>query len=788
MASKELRLRTEQAKNELRETGRAVWRSPVLVRCAEWLIRLLLAAVLAGGEVLGGVSPFGLALVGASGAGSGGFAAMLGAVLGYLLSRGLEEGLRYAAGCVLVFSVSFAFFDLKVYQKGWFMPLAAAALNGLTGLVTLTARPVTPTLAAQAVGEFALTLLGVYAFRSAFALWNREESCREAGTRQRLGLILLGLATLISLAGLELLGRVSVGRLLACAVSLCAASAAGPGAGAAVGLASGLAMDLTTGLGRFYAVSYPFAALTAGLLRRQGRFLSALGFVLSSGLVLLWSWDSGAPMSAVYEVLAAAALFLVIPQRLLAQAGLLFSVDAPAGAGQWAAQAAARRLRDTASAFSEVFSALRTAFDRSGDQGEDPSVIYDRAANRVCVSCPLRDRCWQTGYQETFDLLNNALPHLLADRQAKAEHFPARFRDRCVRFSSFLTAVGEELSAHLLRRRYASQVGRSRRAVCDQYGDMARMLEETAAAMAAPLSTDQARTRRLRQFLASRELNCQGLVFYDEQNHLQIQLEGGDAKALADEAGRQALSSVLELPLAPALRTDGRVLYRQREPLSVLAGVSGRKRQGQSVSGDACAWFKDDRGRLYILLCDGMGSGPEARRESDLALHLLEKFLRAGVTPINALKTLDQALALREEAAGGFSTVDLLELDLYSGKGCLYKLGAAPSFLKRGGSIRRLSGVALPAGLQAADLSAPDQTELQLDPGDCLVLLTDGVLDGDDDEWLRSALAAFDGGSPAALADQLIAHEPQSQDDKTALVLRVGLRAQQSEQADRAAI
>lgn len=788
MASRELRLRTEQAKNELRETGRAVWRSPVLVRCAEWLIRLLLAAVLAGGQVLGGVSPFGLALVGASGAGSGGFAALLGAVLGYLLSRGLEEGLRYAAGCVLVFSVSFAFFDLKIYQQRWFMPLATAVLNGLTGLVVLTARPVTPALAAQAVGEFALTALGVYAFRGAFSLWNREEGCREAGLRQRLGLILLGMAALISLSGLELLNQVSVGRLLACLTSLVAGAAAGPGAGAAVGLASGLAMDLTAGLGRFYAVSYSFSALTAGLLRRQGRFLAALGFALASGLVLLWSWDSGAPMSAVYEVLSATGLFLLIPQRLLAQAGLLFAVDIPSGPGQWAAQTAARRLRDTASAFSEVFSALRTAFDRPGDQGEDPSVIYDRAADRICVRCPLRERCWQTEYQDTFDLLNNALPGLLADRQAKAERFPPRFRDRCVRFPAFLTAVGEELSAHLLRRRYASQVGRSRRAVCDQYGDMARVLEETAAAMAAPLTADQARTRRLRQFLASRELNCQGLVFFDDQGHLQIQLEGSDAKALTDEAGRQALESVLELPLGSALHTDGRVLYRQREPLTVLAGVSGRKRPGQSVSGDACAWFKDDRGRLYILLCDGMGSGAEARRESDLTLHLLEKFLRAGVTPANALKTLDQALALREEATGGFSTVDLLELDLYSGKGCLYKLGAAPSFLKRGGSIRRLAGTALPAGLQGPGLPAPDQTELQLDPGDCLVLLTDGVLDGDDG-WLRAALADFDGGSPAALADQLISHSSQDQDDKTALILRVGLRAQpQAGQAGQTAV
>ena len=81
----------------------------MLVGWTQGLIRFFLAAALAGGEALPGCSPFGLALVGASGAGLEGFFALVGAVLGYLLSQGLESGLRYAACSVLIFSVAFAF-------------------------------------------------------------------------------------------------------------------------------------------------------------------------------------------------------------------------------------------------------------------------------------------------------------------------------------------------------------------------------------------------------------------------------------------------------------------------------------------------------------------------------------------------------------------------------------------------------------------------------------------------------------------------------------------------------
>lgn len=101
------------------------------------------------------------------------------------------------------------------------------------------------------------------------------------------------------------------------------------------------------------------------------------------------------------------------------------------------------------------------------------------------------------------------------------------------------------------------------------------------------------------------------------------------------------------------------------------------------MSGDSGTYFKRSDGKLYVLLCDGMGSGPDANRESSLAVRLLEQFLQAGVEPRHALSTLSSALALRGEETGGFTTVDLLQVDLFSGEGQLFKLGAAPSYVKR---------------------------------------------------------------------------------------------------------
>ena len=238
------------------------------------------------------------------------------------------------------------------------------------------------------------------------------------------------------------------------------------------------------------------------------------------------------------------------------------------------------------------------------------------------------------------------------------------------------------------------------------------------------------------------------------------------------------------LPLHPAEEvSDGpagtHLVFTQAEPLQAVMGAAARQKGGETVSGDAGGLLRTTDGLLYVMLCDGMGSGPAASRESKLAVRLLEQFLRAGVQADTALKTLNAALALRSEEEGGFTTVDLLELDLFTGAAVLYKFGAAPTYLRRGTSVSRITGGALPAGLTDGERTAPDVTRLQLERGDLVVLVSDGVADARDDQWLRDALSAFDGTSPKDLALTLVDGQDGGtgpSDDRTALVLRLELR------------
>lgn len=119
--------------------------------------------------------------------------------------------------------------------------------------------------------------------------------------------------------------------------------------------------------------------------------------------------------------------------------------------------------------------------------------------------------------------------------------------------------------------------------------------------------------------------------------------------------------------------------------------LATRPKKGEALCGDEAACFAVGD-RTYLLLSDGMGSGDSAHHEAAMTVRLLRQFLTAGIHAAPALKTLNTALMLRCQGGAGFTTIDLACMDSASGVVTLYKYGAAPSYLKKSGTVTRLGG------------------------------------------------------------------------------------------------
>lgn len=221
--------------------------------------------------------------------------------------------------------------------------------------------------------------------------------------------------------------------------------------------------------------------------------------------------------------------------------------------------------------------------------------------------------------------------------------------------------------------------------------------------------------------------------------------------------------------LAALLRTSAQTLSgRSARPdrFRCEVAASAARRDGAAVSGDRCASVRGPDHRFYIMLCDGMGTGPAAAEESQHAASVLCGLLRAGASAEQAITAFDLACSLR--ADGGFATIDLLEVDLLGGEMTLYKQGAAPSYYRKGRRVGQVGTATAPPGYTTGGDRRIGRYCLSLGEEDLLVLVSDGA----GGPPTAQQLAAWDGTAPAELADRLIA-ECTGEDDATAVVIRL---------------
>lgn len=638
-------------------------------RLLSWGIRFFLAAALSASQTPGGYAPFALGCVAASGPGSMGGAALVGCVVGAALFMDFAQALPFLAAGVLILSAATAFRDLRLLETKWFLPLTAAGLflsvSGIYVLQSLAPlEDLSPCVAAA-------VLVGLSAWYDQPLLWPGRERLEPDS------LLFLAGSVVLALTDLELVG-LSVGRALLCALLLYTAYQRGTLAGAAAGLGAGLTADFLSGGGSvLFGAAYGLAGMAAGSRtghRRGGAALAFLGAVLAA---LLPVHDALA-VPLLLEAAVGTALFLLLPGRVFG--GKRVKRPEAAEGGPAPLERMKQQLIRTAAVLRDLYDSMGRGAPVSTE--ENPAIIFDRAAEKVCRGCALCELCWQREYTGTFNALNDATPFLLERGRALPKDFPGYFADRCVHLPDFLTAVNGELTAFLLRRQYRRQLEETRRSARGQYAQLSELLTATAAGLG-------------------------------------------------------------EVPVSGEAEAACRI------------GAALRPKEGELVCGDTVVSFRTGTGLLCLLLADGMGSGEAARKESALTCRLVEQFLEAGIEPEAALKTLNSAMALRGADTGSFTTIDLLTCRPETGEAVFYKYGAAPSYLKKGGVVRRVTGGTLPAGLRGSP-AVPDVTRATLEPGGFAVLISDGVADPGRDEWLMDLLAGWEGEDPQVLAGLIL--------------------------------
>ena len=755
--------------------GRIDGRFIIAGRCG---IYLMLGLIMSCARILENGAPLGMALVACSGPGLAGVFALAGSSLGYLISGGVEWGIRYIAAAVLVYTVAFVFQELGVYRREYFMPAAAGIVMALTGFLGSFSVPAGHVpLAAELMLETALAFGGAYFFKE--ALSGRLCTTETAELKRTVSLMILAACGLMSFSRIVLFGVVSVGRLIALLLVMAAAMKGGVLTGAAVGTVFGLAMDLTHVGAPFYTMAYSFAGLLSGVFGKHGRLIFVLSFILSGALAVVCAWNTEIYISALFETFCASVLFMLIPSSLLNHVGAMLQSMERGNGESGLRRFAARRVKNLSEAYGELYEIVRKNIAEPYND-ENIARVFDRAADQVCVNCRHKNRCWNAEYVDTLSAMNDASVAMAGNGTLRISDLPEHFREKCIGLAAFVAAVNGELRGLAYRRQLRTRLSENRNVAWAQYTDMAQVLGSVADELGSVNGSDPLAERRLMRYLRSIDVDGEAAVYRDGSGRMRVVIESGRLSPLTKDSGYlEKLSSVVGVRLCqPAELKEGssRLTLLESEPLAVSVGIAALKKRGEKVSGDKGAYFKTDAGVLCVILSDGMGCGDDAARDSDQVVSILEKFLRSGVEPSVAMKILNSVMLLRGADSWGFATVDLMCVDLFSGETCFYKYGAAPSYVKNGKNIRRIKGETLAAGLTDGDGgTAPDTVRMRLRPGSTAVIASDGVIVDTEDEWLKGLLMK-EGEDMKALARDVLKEAERlygADDDMTVVTVRV---------------
>lgn len=759
------------------EGWRAAWaRWSELAHSKQWLIAILLVGFLLGRAVmLEGLTPFAaaffavvlyvrrenalwaaLALIGGSLLSADPMPLVIAAEIAviYLLYRGLEayERADLSQAPIVVFSSALLvrlFYTMMMERTEW-LPYALTFVEaGLSAVLTLL-------------------------FLHALPVLSRSVAKTKLRHEEWIGALILVASVMTGVVGWSVQG-VAMENVLSRFIVLVFALAAGPLMGAAAGVVAGIVLSLSD----LSAVSQigllAFGGLLAGLIREGGKAAAVFGMLLGTSVLALYSGTADETLNSAWASVAAAVLLFAMPRSLIRYIARYVPGTSDYAHSQ---QDYAKKVRDLTAErvekFSEVFRQLSRSFRQITYDGESARQTqdFDHFVSAVhennCANCHRYNQCWDGQFFQTYKLLTDMMSAVEAEPDLSPSKIPKAWNRHCIKTPQVLDVLKRQYDLYRHDRHWRRQIQDSRLLVADQLHGVSQVMDDLVKEIRREAKELNRHEEQIRGELDRLGLAIQSIDIVSlEEGHVEIEIvhafrPGFDecrkviAPLLSDILG-ESVSVMSERKLEqPGHWTS--VTFGSAKAYEVDTGVAGAAKDGDWLSGDSFGMVELGTGKFAVSLSDGMGNGARARMESSSALTMLEQLLQSGIDEKLAVKSVNSVLLLRSPEEM-FATVDLALIDLYTGQATLLKIGSTPSFIKRGRDVIPVDASNLPIGI-LEDIEI-DVLQIELQEGDILVMMTDGILDAPDhavnkEQWVKRVLQEIDSDDPQEVADSLL--------------------------------
>ncbi len=388
---------------------------------------------------------------------------------------------------------------------------------------------------------------------------------------------------------------------------------------------------------------------------------------------------------------------------------------------------------DSFNGLSKIFSQMNTA--QKELSAEQMGRIQNELTGSLCVNCSQCALCFGKEKSPMHSYLAYMLKSL--QRTGEPDHeIVVQMQEHCPYTDAVIQEGMRIFEKARLNLAWYNRLLENREIIAQQLDAMAYIMEDCANEMKDLTYEGRHLLAEVKYRARERGVIVQKPHLYENKNgrwQMTCHASAKNGGCISMKELTRAVTAGLERDMRPhrderalVSKQGASVIFEEDTCFHETHAVVRRVKDGGSVSGDNYSFLEMDNGQLALMLSDGMGSGSMACRESELVLELLEKFLEAGFSKETALKMMNSAMVIRGED-DLYSTVDICSLDLYTGCCDLYKIGAATTFIKHRDYVERIVSSSLPVGV--THRMEIMNTKKQLEDGDFLVMVSDGVLE-----------------------------------------------------------
>lgn len=438
-----------------------------------------------------------------------------------------------------------------------------------------------------------------------------------------------------------------------------------------------------------------------------------------------------------------------------------------------------KRMNELSQVFEEMNIVFRNMVKGVLSEEDAKEFLMQEIASKVCANCPERAKCNRNN--NTRDTFYSLISCGFERGKVTLLDVPQYLTSKCGRINFLLSTLNQSLKSYKNYTHLVSNMDASRILIADQLGGVSEILKKLGDEIRLNITFDLEKEERIKEELTYKNIVCYEAIVYEESVCLKtVSLvlknepfnKDNLIKAVSSACNTKMSIVSIDLSSVP----NSQVVFLKNSPnYDLVFGNASVSKNGLLKNGDAHSLIKIDNGKYILSLCDGIGSGENAQRISNLSITLIENFYKAGFENDTILSSINRLLSINNEE--NFSSVDLCVMDFHNNSLDFIKLGATYGFVKNSNGTSIIESSGLPIGV--LEEMRPHITHKIIEPFDTIILVSDGISDAFDNKSdLQDYINGLLSTNPQTIADDIMDRAKDLnngiiKDDMTVLVARI---------------